>query len=97
MLFLFSSRRLHTRCALVTGVQTWALPISQAGLGIIAPELADHVSQVFLVDAADPAELRQGAAREQVEIVDQPRHSSEERREGKECGSTGRSRGSPLH
>src|SRR3546814_3464114 len=27
MLFFFSSRRLHTRCALVTGVQTCALPI----------------------------------------------------------------------
>src|SRR3546814_8288328 len=27
-LFLFSSRRRHTRCALVTGVQTCALPIS---------------------------------------------------------------------
>src|SRR3546814_4291053 len=26
-LFFFSSRRRHTRCALVTGVQTWALPI----------------------------------------------------------------------
>src|SRR3546814_8512035 len=25
---LFSSRRRHTRCALVTGVQTWSLPIS---------------------------------------------------------------------
>src|SRR3546814_9437636 len=25
--FVFSSRRLHTRCALVTGVQTCALPI----------------------------------------------------------------------
>src|SRR3546814_12209067 len=29
MLFLFSSRRRHTRCALVTGVQTCALPISE--------------------------------------------------------------------
>src|SRR3546814_7422695 len=28
MFFLFSSRRRHTRCALVTGVQTGALPIS---------------------------------------------------------------------
>src|SRR3546814_17664065 len=28
MLFFFSSRRRHTRCALVTGVQTCALPIS---------------------------------------------------------------------
>src|SRR3546814_20926487 len=30
MVFLFSSRRRHTRCALVTGVQTCALPISNA-------------------------------------------------------------------
>src|SRR3546814_16600997 len=29
-LFFFSSRRRHTRCALVTGVQTCALPISCA-------------------------------------------------------------------
>src|SRR3546814_1722870 len=28
--FFFSSRRRHTRCALVTGVQTCALPISDA-------------------------------------------------------------------
>src|SRR3546814_3550631 len=27
-MFFFSSRRRHTRCALVTGVQTFALPIS---------------------------------------------------------------------
>src|SRR3546814_8895564 len=31
MLFFFSSRRRHTRCALVTGVQTCALPILHAG------------------------------------------------------------------
>src|SRR3546814_7890722 len=31
--FFFSSRRRHTRCALVTGVQTCALPIS-AALGL---------------------------------------------------------------
>src|SRR3546814_9035046 len=29
-LFFFSSRRRHTRCALVTGVQTCALPISES-------------------------------------------------------------------
>src|SRR3546814_16090096 len=29
--FFFSSRRRHTRCALVTGVQTCALPIYQGG------------------------------------------------------------------
>src|SRR3546814_8832760 len=31
MSFFFSSRRRHTRCALVTGVQTCALPISIPG------------------------------------------------------------------
>src|SRR3546814_4633894 len=30
-MFFFSSRRRHTRCALVTGVQTCALPISGHG------------------------------------------------------------------
>src|SRR3546814_7401157 len=30
--FFFSSRRRHTRCALVTGVQTCALPILTAGI-----------------------------------------------------------------
>src|SRR3546814_2571811 len=34
VLFCFSSRRRHTRCALVTGVQTCALPI----LGVISPD-----------------------------------------------------------
>src|SRR3546814_1564376 len=32
MRFFFSSRRRHTRCALVTGVQTCALPIFVEGL-----------------------------------------------------------------
>src|SRR3546814_7232361 len=31
MFFFFSSRRRHTRCALVTGVQTCALPIFNPG------------------------------------------------------------------
>src|SRR3546814_7517469 len=31
LFFFFSSRRRHTRCALVTGVQTCALPISTNG------------------------------------------------------------------
>src|SRR3546814_2866620 len=33
MFFFFSSRRRHTRCALVTGVQTCALPIYLPKLG----------------------------------------------------------------
>src|SRR3546814_12253254 len=32
--FFFSSRRRHTRCALVTGVQTCALPISDGPSGV---------------------------------------------------------------
>src|SRR3546814_2099565 len=32
--FFFSSRRRHTRCALVTGVQTCALPILRRVLGV---------------------------------------------------------------
>src|SRR3546814_7348640 len=39
--FFFSSRRRHTRCALVTGVQTCALPIyvgaESVGLNIVLP------------------------------------------------------------
>src|SRR3546814_4419794 len=34
-MFFFSSRRRHTRCALVTGVQTCALPISRDLLNIL--------------------------------------------------------------
>src|SRR3546814_6965538 len=34
LFFFFSSRRRHTRCALVTGVQTCALPISAAAAGV---------------------------------------------------------------
>src|SRR3546814_5438669 len=33
--FFFSSRRRHTRCALVTGVQTCALPILVFGSGLV--------------------------------------------------------------
>src|SRR3546814_5782759 len=35
MIFFFSSRRRHTRCALVTGVQTCALPISTEVAGLL--------------------------------------------------------------
>src|SRR3546814_4681382 len=39
----FSSRRRHTRCALVTGVQTCALPISldRFGLSILASRIVN--------------------------------------------------------
>src|SRR3546814_10166216 len=40
--FFFSSRRRHTRCALVTGVQTCALPIYPA------PEVAPHAGHTTM-------------------------------------------------
>src|SRR3546814_1794931 len=41
-LFFFSSRRRHTRCALVTGVQTCALPIS----GLVSKGLSYNIGKV---------------------------------------------------
>src|SRR3546814_1646331 len=43
-IFFFSSRRRHTRCALVTGVQTCALPISRVSCRQGAPYLAEGAS-----------------------------------------------------
>src|SRR3546814_5020795 len=40
VLFFFSSRRRHTRCALVTGVQTCALPISLRSLVTVVGSIA---------------------------------------------------------
>src|SRR3546814_8649032 len=41
VVFFFSSRRRHTRCALVTGVQTCALPISTSELWRVVQEEID--------------------------------------------------------
>src|SRR3546814_9942315 len=46
MFYLFSSRRLHTRCSLVTGVQTCALPIS-AFRGIFCVKIVSWRSALF--------------------------------------------------
>src|SRR3546814_11742061 len=50
VLFFFSSRRRHTRCALVTGVQTCALPISTLAIHA-AQYLAMRGYRVLLIDA----------------------------------------------
>src|SRR3546814_4027457 len=100
-LFFFSSRRRHTICALVTGVQTCALPIFLCEVGH-APEV------VGLVDvlAVEQVRLCLGDLRFQVKDdfclclgIDDASlfQRSEERRVGKECVSTCRSRWSPLH
>src|SRR3546814_8761145 len=52
-LLFFSSRRRHTRCALVTGVQTCALPISSALVAIRyrEPEAATFAQAIHDADA----------------------------------------------
>src|SRR3546814_4540031 len=103
--FFFSSRRRHTRCALVTGVQTCALPIWIArGLvdaGVRRLVVAGGETAGAVVQALGIAALRIGP---QIDpgvpwtmSIGAPRLRSEERRVGKECGSTCRSRWSPYH
>src|SRR3546814_15841104 len=100
--FFFSSRRRHTRCALVTGVQTCALPISKDNTKIMAPykwislmkaELEAGTWRLIAESREsgnvglyhESGEVRQGLVR------------SEERRVGKECVSTCRTRWAPYH
>src|SRR3546814_3112495 len=110
--FFFSSRRRHTRCALVTGVQTCALPISEAVKGF-----AGHRIGVFAIDegtafdgqiagALFPVGTSQGGHASVLLLLSTNAtrcaalHEfcrSEERRVGKECVSTCRSRWSPYH
>src|SRR3546814_4650513 len=45
-MFFFSSRRRHTRCALVTGVQTCALPILAKKLGIDEIQLTEAYTKL---------------------------------------------------
>src|SRR3546814_8665868 len=55
-MFFFSSRRRHTRCALVTGVQTCALPIFMIISALLRPRaIADFANQIWrpMVSAAN--------------------------------------------
>src|SRR3546814_6480229 len=52
-MFFFSSRRRHTRCALVTGVQTCALPICPDPLLHDAPSMLT-AWDALAADAAEP-------------------------------------------
>src|SRR3546814_2617079 len=87
--FFFSSRRRHTRCALVTGVQTCALPISSTVSVLTATQEVIGVA----ADTGSQAWMRQSVGL----VMDGTSNRSEERRVGKECVSTCRSRWSPYH
>src|SRR3546814_18337271 len=51
--FFFSSRRRHTRCALVTGVQTCALPISPLDLSHAEREAVGLAAEMSDQDATE--------------------------------------------
>src|SRR3546814_3786704 len=65
LLFVFSSRRRHTRCALVTGVQTCALPISVERAGLTGIPSGSHVFRHSLATAM----LREGSSLEAIGTV----------------------------
>src|SRR3546814_3037554 len=106
--FFFSSRRRHTRCALVTGVQTCALPISCPGTelvfaGAVAGVLAPGSGRTLPDLAATPlfsfAAIGLKIAVDTGVVNSFPCATtgrSEERRVGKECVSTCRSRWAPY-
>src|SRR3546814_10596959 len=83
-MFFFSSRRRHTRCALVTGVQTCALPICPSASGGCARAYRSIDRLHRSIGYCPPSDRRRC-------------RRSEERRVGKECVSTCRSRWSPYH
>src|SRR3546814_10814581 len=106
--FFFSSRRRHTRCALVTGVQTCALPIyGDFDRCFLFDEHGDFIEGYYIVGLLAEAMLKREPG---AKIIHDPRLSwntidmvtaaggeprSEERRAGKECVSTCRFRWSP--
>src|SRR3546814_10660053 len=97
--FFFSSRRRHTICALVTGVQTCALPIWLSVFGIIGGEegaLIKPVSRALLLRDALQTNEHGGLGAGALPVPGQEDPGcagrSEERRVGKACVSTFRSR-----
>src|SRR3546814_2438538 len=111
LIFCFSSRRRHTRCALVTGVQTCALPISwtnpqgvlitQTGYTIGYILNSDDPFSCIDLDVKDagthPDEPDKWTSPDQFQFYQDIMQRSEERRVGKECVSTCSSRCTPYH
>src|SRR3546814_4646441 len=107
--FFFSSRRRHTRCALVTGVQTCALPIyiTTDHLSPSNAILLDSAAGEYLAKMGLPEEDFNSYATHRGDHLTAQRATfanpklynerSEERRVGTECVSTCRSRWSPYY
>src|SRR3546814_1843222 len=57
-MFFFSSRRRHTRCALVTGVQTCALPISMVRRILALGNLLPRVRSLYAKDKISSGTVR---------------------------------------
>src|SRR3546814_9947766 len=99
----FSSRRRHTRCALVTGVQTCALPICIVHMYRHEREIVEGAAAVGVAALIDgmaselrlPGPIVLVVSGRNTDMAQHRRLRSEERRVGQECGSTGRYRWSP--
>src|SRR3546814_8452293 len=101
--FCFSSRRRHTRCALVTGVQTCALPILSSDI-LSRPVDISRFGMIYAGAQKNigPSGILVNIIREDLlgrarSLCPTMLNRSEERRVGKECVSTCRSRWSPYH
>src|SRR3546814_6987122 len=102
--FFFSSRRRHTRCALVTGVQTCALPIFGFGFEIGGFQFLDAlavglgpVAAIIFGRCDRDSGVGGGLRRIGGGFSGGYIGRSEARRVGKECVSRCRSRWSPYH
>src|SRR3546814_1096760 len=68
-LFFFSSRRRHTRCALVTGVQTCALPILAQELAITLRDVRAAVDDWPKMRAAMEADADRATDEESAALL----------------------------
>src|SRR3546814_4487559 len=99
-MFFFSSRRRHTRCALVTGVQTCALPIfgNKVELTSLGLSRSPVMLEGKILYFGDGEYTMSGPTYNGMKFsMGRSVLRSEERRVGKECVSTCRSRWSRYH
>src|SRR3546814_7025566 len=82
--FVFSRRRRHTRCALVTGVQTCALPICARHAQVGGEAVADRAVAVTDLTIAPEMRLARRDLRRRAELRRRvPREGGRRRRGGK--------------